>query len=390
MSEVHLLPMRRKGDSRFITDGLVSENAPIEGRILDQEPFLRMLYLERKRTERSGRRFVLMLLEACSLLKPGSGDHAVANVLSALSQSTREIDIKGWYQKDQVIGVIFTEIDGEHGRAVALALLSRVSSALASTLGLEGINEIRLSFHIFPEESGSNGQDLPSDPFLYPDLDSKTGAQRVSRIFKRSMDIVGSFFAVLLACPLLLAIAATIKLTSRGPALFRQQRVGKHGRLFTLLKFRSMYTDCDHAVHQKYVTSLITGEPAAETPQDTRSAVFKLTHDPRITAFGRFLRKTSLDELPQLFNVLAGDMSLVGPRPAIPYEVECYGLWHRERLLAVKPGITGLWQVAGRSRTLFSEMVRLDLLYARSWSLWLDIKILMRTPRAVISGEGAY
>ena len=390
MSDLRSMPLRRRADPQFIGGGLLVENARVDARILDQEPFLRMLYLERKRSERSGRRFVLMLLEVGSLLKPGPGAQAFANVLPALSQSTRETDIKGWYQKDHVIGVIFTEIDGAHGRAVALALLTRVSGALAGTVGIESINEIRLSFHIFPEDCGLAGQDIPNDPFLYPDLDPRSDNKIVSRILKRSVDVAGSLLALVLAIPLLLAIAGTIKLTSRGPIFFCQRRVGNHGKLFTLLKFRSMFTGCDPAVHQNFVKSLITEQAAGKASEDGRSAVFKLTHDPRITPFGRFLRRTSLDELPQLFNVLIGDMSLVGPRPAIPYEVECYGLWHRQRVLAVKPGITGLWQVAGRSRTMFSEMVRLDLLYARSWSLWLDLKILMRTPRAVISGEGAY
>jgi lipopolysaccharide/colanic/teichoic acid biosynthesis glycosyltransferase len=117
--------------------------------------------------------------------------------------------------------------------------------------------------------------------------------------------------------------------------------------------------------------------------------VYKLTADPRITPIGRFLRKTSLDELPQFFNVLKGEMSLVGPRPPVSYEFESYGLWHRQRLSSVKPGITGLWQVDGRSRVTFDEMVRLDIRYARSWSLWLDLKILVQTPRAVVSGIGA-
>src|SRR2546422_5417446 len=119
-------------------------------------------------------------------------------------------------------------------------------------------------------------------------------------------------------------------------------------------------------------------------------AIYKLTNDPRLTRLGRFLRKTSLDELPQFLNVLRGEMSMVGPRPPIPYELEAYDIWHRRRLLDVQPGITGLWQVSGRSRLPFDDMVRLDLKYARAWSLWLDLKILLRTPHAVFSGEGAY
>jgi lipopolysaccharide/colanic/teichoic acid biosynthesis glycosyltransferase len=148
-----------------------------------------------------------------------------------------------------------------------------------------------------------------------------------------------------------------------------------------------MRVNADHAIHQQYVTQFIAGSGAPQTAAS--SAPFKIARDPRITPIGRFLRKSSLDELPQLWNVLRGDMSLVGPRPPIAYEVEQYKPWHRRRVLDAKPGITGLWQVTGRSRTTFDEMVRLDLRYARSCSVWTDIKILLATPLAVISGKGA-
>jgi len=154
---------------------------------------------------------------------------------------------------------------------------------------------------------------------------------------------------------------------------------------FTMLKFRTMHPDAGHAVHQAYVTQFIQGSVnTAAAP-----GVFKLTNDSRITPIGQFLRKSSLDELPQLWNVLRGEMSLVGPRPPIKYEVEQYKAWHRRRVLDVKPGLTGLWQVTGRSRTTFDEMVRLDLQYARTPSVWTDVKILLATPRAVIAGKGA-
>jgi lipopolysaccharide/colanic/teichoic acid biosynthesis glycosyltransferase len=186
--------------------------------------------------------------------------------------------------------------------------------------------------------------------------------------------------------------AIAVKLTSKGPILFRQQRIGQFGKSFTFLKFRSMYVDNDPAIHQRYVMQLIAGQAQRNGGKGTADAggVYKLTKDERITRVGAILRRTSLDELPQLFNVLKGEMSLVGPRPAIPYEVAAYQTWHRRRVLEVKPGITGLWQVNGRSRVAFDEMVRLDLRYAREWSPWLDLKILLRTPRAVIVGEGAY
>ena len=150
-----------------------------------------------------------------------------------------------------------------------------------------------------------------------------------------------------------------------------------------------MRPDNDHSVHKEYVTRLIAGEIEHKSSNGNGNGVYKLTNDKRITRVGKFLRRTSLDELPQLINVLKGDMSLVGPRPAIPYELAAYQTWHRRRVLEVKPGITGLWQVSGRSSVKFDEMVRLDLRYATSWSPWLDFMILMRTPRAVIVGEGA-
>jgi lipopolysaccharide/colanic/teichoic acid biosynthesis glycosyltransferase len=186
-----------------------------------------------------------------------------------------------------------------------------------------------------------------------------------------------------------IAIFIAIKLTSRGPVLFRQVRIGQYGKRFTFLKFRSMYFRTDHTIHEQYVKRFIAGAEGTEQSAGKDQKQYKLTADPRITPVGRFLRKTSLDELPQFLNVLTGEMSLVGPRPPVTYEFECYDLWHKQRLLAVKPGITGLWQVDGRSKVKFDDMVRLDIRYARSWSLWLDVKILLQTPGAVLSGDGA-
>jgi lipopolysaccharide/colanic/teichoic acid biosynthesis glycosyltransferase len=188
----------------------------------------------------------------------------------------------------------------------------------------------------------------------------------------------------------LLFNAALIKLTSKGPILFRQERLGHRGMPFRFLKFRSMHVRTDQSVHEEYMKAFISGKPAAAKSGSNGNKTYKLTRDSRVTPVGRFLRKTSLDELPQLINVLMGEMSLVGPRPPIRYEAARYDVWHRDRLLAARPGITGLWQVEGRSRVTFDDMVRLDLQYARSWSLWLDIKILLRTPAAVLMGEGAY
>jgi lipopolysaccharide/colanic/teichoic acid biosynthesis glycosyltransferase len=357
--------------------------------ILAQEPFMRMLCVERKRTERSHRRFVLMLLAAGTLLKPGNKGDAFDKVLYALSRYTRETDIKGWYKEGSVIGVIFTEIGTAEGRAVANALLGKVTNALCSVLSIEQINEVSLSFHVFPEDVEKQAAGGSHDSVLYPELVRRTDPQKASLLVKRSIDIVGSLSALILSSPLLLAICAAIKLTSKGPIFFRQERLGQYGRRFTFLKFRTMYFRSDHAIHKEYVTRFISGEKGAQQNAGTQPAFFKLKADPRVTAIGRLLRRTSLDELPQFLNVLLGEMSLVGPRPPVQYEFDAYDVWHKRRVLVVKPGITGLWQVEGRSRVTFDEMVRLDFRYAASWSLWLDAKILLRTPMAVLSGAGA-
>ena len=189
-----------------------------------------------------------------------------------------------------------------------------------------------------------------------------------------------------LPSPFFVAIALAVRLSSKGPIFFRQDRIGQYGQRFTFLKFRSMRVNNDDSVHREYVKRLIAGDAEQVQVAPGRDGVFKLANDKRITPIGKFLRRTSLDELPQFLNVLRGEMSLVGPRPPIPYELAAYQTWHRRRVLEVKPGITGLWQVTGRSRVRFDDMVRMDLRYAMSWSPWLDVKILLRTPCAVIKG----
>jgi lipopolysaccharide/colanic/teichoic acid biosynthesis glycosyltransferase len=360
------------------------------GRIASEESFAKMLGLERKRTERSRRRFVLMLLGTGRLLKGGDTENALERILSALSGSIRQTDIMGWYKQRSVIGLIFTEIDAAEGGTVASAVLSKLSQALCQALTIDQINEISLSFHVFPEDWEKQGPGGPGDPALYPDLVWTIDSKGAARLVKRAMDFLGSLSALVLLSPLFIVISIAIKLTSKGPIFFKQQRVGQHGIRFTFLKFRSMYFRSDPSIHENYIKQFISGTAGTERPEASEARVYKLTADPRVTRVGTFLRRTSLDELPQFFNVLKGEMSLVGPRPPIPYEVQRYDIWHKRRLLGVKPGITGLWQVEGRSRIKFDEMVRLDLKYARSWSLWLDIKLLIQTPRAVLMGEGAY
>ncbi len=186
----------------------------------------------------------------------------------------------------------------------------------------------------------------------------------------------------------MLIVALIIKTTSKGPVLFIQERVGQYARLFKFLKFRSMYTNMDDSIHQEYVKKLIQGRNDEINKGDEEKPMFKIVDDPRITPIGRIIRKLSVDELPQIWNVIRGEMSLVGPRPPIPYEVREYQDWHYRRITMAKPGITGLWQVCGRNTTTFEEMVRLDIRYVENWSLWLDIKILFKTFKAVFGREG--
>jgi exopolysaccharide biosynthesis polyprenyl glycosylphosphotransferase len=194
-------------------------------------------------------------------------------------------------------------------------------------------------------------------------------------VLKRLIDIVGAATALVILSPVILAIALVIRARDGAPVLFRQTRVGRHGRPFTIYKFRTMERNAE----ERYAD--------LEAKSDTRGPAFKMHDDPRVTDLGRFLRRSSLDELPQLLNVLKGEMSLVGPRPAPPREVDGYDIWHRRRL-SMRPGITGLWQVEARMDEHFDERAQLDLHYIDQWSLWMDLRILLRTVPAVLQTRG--
>jgi len=364
-----------------------------DAEVLSEEVFQRMLALERKRSERSQRPFVLLLAETSGQPVSSNGNsekraRMLTELLSALQGVTRETDAMGWYKVNEIVGVMFTEIVLENN-AVLRTILVRIGDVLRERLDTEQFNRIKFSFHVFPDDWDTQNPDRPSNPILYPDLEKRQKEDRTGRALKRAIDVLGSVALIALLSPVFLMIAAAIKLTSRGPVLFRQKRIGEHGTPFTFLKFRSMYINNDSREHKEYVRKLIEGKAEKNGANGNGTGVFKLTNDPRITRVGRFLRRSSLDELPQLLNVLRGEMSLVGPRPPVPYEVEAYATWHRRRLLEAKPGITGLWQVHGRSRVQFDDMVRLDLRYARECSPLLDLKILLQTPKAVLGGDGA-
>jgi lipopolysaccharide/colanic/teichoic acid biosynthesis glycosyltransferase len=350
--------------------------------VASQAVFTQMLRREVRRTERSGRPFMLALVSG----KNFGGDHGprfVDTVAAGISTSIRETDCLGWYEQSLTLGILLTEIGGADNAKVEL-VTQKISHAVQTAVSPKEYSGLRIVIRLFPELSkGRDGNKW--EGAIYRDLHGKYPPGYPESALKRAIDIAGSLLALLFFSPVFAAITFLVKLTSSGPVLFCQKRVGQFGRMFNFYKFRSMYADNDPGVHRDYVTKLIEGAKHVQQP----NGMYKLVNDPRVTPLGRLLRKTSLDELPQFINVLVGDMSLVGPRPPLPYEFERYRTWHRRRVLEIKPGLTGLWQVKGRSRTTFDEMVRMDLHYARTQSLWLDLKIILQTPVAMFSGKGA-
>jgi lipopolysaccharide/colanic/teichoic acid biosynthesis glycosyltransferase len=366
----------RRQDSGSQIDDVLAENV-----------FHSMLTLERRRAERSRKPFVLMLLDAN--LEHGPAEEILRQAVEIAVASKRETDLVGWYKQGGILGIIFTEVSLEGDTPITETLRSKIETAFLKHLGRERASKIAISVHIFPESFDKNGSGWVADSKLYPDLKRKNSRKKLPLVIKRAIDIAGSGALLLMLSPFLAAIAALIKLTSKGPVVYKQERLGQFGTRFQCLKFRTMYTNNDPKIHQDYVQQFIAGKEGLDKSEGAEQPVYKLVKDPRVTFIGGFLRKTSLDELPQFWNVLRGDMSLVGPRPPVPYEFEVYDIWHRRRVLEIRPGVTGLWQVSGRNRTRFDEMVRLDLRYCQTWSIWLDLKILIATPRAVFNGGGA-
>jgi lipopolysaccharide/colanic/teichoic acid biosynthesis glycosyltransferase len=304
---------------------------------LGEEDFRRMLVIERKRTERSGKPFLLMLLEAGNHQGSEKSGKALESIASALLLSTRETDVIGWFKNLTTVGAIFTGLAVEDKSGILSAILTRVSATLRDKLTFEQFNQVSISFHFFPDDWDHDTPGRPSNTALYPDMSSRDTERRPLLRMKRAIDITGSSLALVISSPLFLVIALAIKVSSKGPVLFRQQRVGQHGQSFTFLKFRSMHIQNDPSAHKEYVTKLIAGQAPCEPSNGKGPRVYKLTNDKRVTSLGRFLRRTSLDELPQFLNVLKGDMSLVGPRPAIPYEVAAYQTWNYRAMASERP-----------------------------------------------------
>jgi lipopolysaccharide/colanic/teichoic acid biosynthesis glycosyltransferase len=339
--------------------------------------FLAELHRETRRAERSGAALSLVLyrIDDAGAPEPPQADR----LLEILHDAKRETDTLG-HVGDDTIAVICPDTDEEGTKGFMRKIDARAGDARFATIAAT-----------YPDDLFDNlVRGMPAQPAFQPFLALDTVVRAHSGYpLKRWLDVAGAIVALLVFAPLMLLVAAAIALTSRGPVIFKQTRLGKGGTPFTFYKFRSMAVDVDDAIHRDFVASLIAG---AEAPVDVSAgdpAPYKLQSDPRVTRIGRLIRKTSIDELPQFLNVLKGDMSLVGPRPPLPYEAAQYQPWHLRRLLTAKPGITGLWQVEGRSKVTFNEMVRMDLRYIRDCSLWLDVKIVLKTVLVVLRCDGA-
>lgn len=343
------------------------------GDVLPKQHFLTQLQREKLRTDRSKAPL------SVALFSSDSNKSDIEGLLEVLRNSKRETDILGYLGEDRV-AILLPDTNEQGAQRLTQKILDRVSRLPVSTVT-----------RTYPDQLFDNliteNQGLPDVyPFILDEAKDLNGG---GHLFKRSVDILGAIAGIVLLSPLMLLVAMAVATTSPGPVIFRQIRVGKRGVPFVFFKFRSMLCNADDRIHREYVADLISGDLAGINQGDAANPLYKLKSDPRVTWVGRFIRKTSVDELPQLFNVLKGDMSLVGPRPPLPYEVEKYQSWHLRRILEVRPGITGLWQVEGRSKTSFDDMVRLDLRYIRSCSLMLDLKILLKTVKVVLWGEGA-
>lgn len=345
--------------------------------LLQKEHFLNAILIEKRRADRSKSPFSIVLFQfkESELIKNSN----LNKFLEVIKQNTRETDIKGWLD-DNIIGIVLPDTDQKGAKRCIEKIAERNGDLYYSVL-----------IRTYPDDLFEKLlKDHKKIPDLYPFYFEKNISQKkIQRIIKRAMDIFGSIFGIIIFSPIMFLASFAIKLTSPGPIIFKQERIGLKGRKFLFYKFRSMRIDGDDKIHREYVSNLIKGELDKINQGKKDNPLYKMKDDPRVTKIGKLIRKTSIDELPQFFNVLKGEMSLVGPRPPIPYEVEKYEPWHLRRILEVKPGITGLWQVDGRSKTSFNDMVRLDLKYAINWSIWLDIKILLKTIFAVIRSSGA-
>lgn len=410
-----------------------------------------LLKREQELCRRSGNSLALILIEISKALPSLAGEGLTAAFLTALAEqvveNTRTSDLK-CVLETQCILILFSDAGGQGCRAFVdklagnfedhfrnhpefskkmwlghlsisayppevfqadldadawLPLYARsvIDASLASN-GVPGSKPMTV-IGDFVTVNGLNSPARELPPEMVPDSETPFDLQALAYpitanshnldrycFFKRVIDIIGAVVGLILFAPVFILVALAIKFSSPGPVLFRQERVGYRGKPFQLLKFRTMRVNSNDRIHKEYVQKLIQGEDTEALNNGTdEQPQFKLTNDPRITRVGHILRKTSLDEIPQFINVLKGEMSLVGPRPPLDYEVEVYQDWHLRRLMEAKPGITGLWQAYSRNRASFDEMVRMDLQYVRKRSIWLDLKIIFKTFNVVFKPTGS-
>lgn len=339
---------------------------------LSKNDFLSQLGREKKRAERSKAPLSIAIFQG-AVRTSFSGEH-ILPLLQLLASTKRDVDVLGTIDSNTVaVLLVDTPKKGSD------LFLQRIGARLNGTRW--SVTSGTYPDDIF-EEFASGTPSLVEFPRNWSaDHEADKHPQRA---LKRIIDILGASLALILFSPVMLVTAVAVGLTSPGPIIFKQVRMGKGGNAFTFYKFRSMFCNADDRLHRDYVTSLIRkGGQSVDDKGEKKSTWTKLPHDPRVTPVGKIIRNTKLDELPQLFNVLKGDLSLVGPRPPLPYEVENYEAWHFSRILRAKPGITGIWQIEGRDDTTFDDMVRMDLRYVRTWSVLLDLKILMKTALTV-------
>ena len=355
-------------------------DAALQRRRLDVLPraeFRTQVRLEKRRSDRSKAPLSLIVVRFDG--QPLMGTNDLRGLLTDLTNRKRETDIIGYLDND-LIGFLLPYTNSNSVSFFLRLIGDRVDAP-----------HFKMQSATYPDvrfDALLGGQDIEDDPeHAAPERVSLR--RRASLVVKRIIDIAFALVLVVITSPIILVTALAVKFGSPGPIIFRQSRVGMGGRKFNFYKFRSMRIDSNDRVHREYVEKLIAGQNAEINQGSSDKPVYKMRSDPRITPVGRIIRKTSIDELPQLWNVLKGEMSLVGPRPPVPYEAAKYQSWHMRRLQEMRPGLTGLWQVEGRSRTTFDDMVRLDLRYVRNWSLWLDIRILFKTVFVVLNWNGA-
>jgi lipopolysaccharide/colanic/teichoic acid biosynthesis glycosyltransferase len=378
----HARTLPRGGKARpRLNGGARAPHVPVHAHwhdsVLQPGEFSEAVHRETRRSERS--RAPLSMVQYSVAEAAADEPQHFERLLAVLQHSKRETDLLGHVGID-TLAILCTDTDDEGARGLVAKLAPFVADLPVAAV------TATYPDHLFESLARGTPTAAAFQSLIVPN-------ERVNKVgdypLKKPMDIALALIALAIFGPLMLVVALLVKLTSRGPVIFKQPRLGKGGVPFTFYKFRSMVVNVDDRIHREYMANLIRGGHGDPPAADASTASYKMKADPRVTKIGKFIRMTSIDELPQLFNVLKGDMSMVGPRPPIPYEAAHYEPWHLRRILATKPGITGLWQVEGRSRVTFSEMVRMDLRYVRNCSLRIDLKILVKTVAVVLRCAGA-